>query len=59
MGVYSMTFSLAFTFGPWLGAMVLQRFGPEVLWTATFVSGCMSALLMSRIGAEPEPAQSG
>ncbi|MGH9804844.1 MAG: MFS transporter, partial [Candidatus Acidiferrales bacterium] len=49
MGVYSMTFSLAFAVGPWLGATVLQQFGPEVLWVAVFVSGCVSALLMSRV----------
>jgi len=49
MGLYSMTFSLAFSFGPWLGAATLEWFGPQVLWGATFVSGCVSALLMSRV----------
>ena len=54
MGVYSMTFSLAFAVGPWLGATVLQRFGPEVLWAATFVSGSLAALLMSRVRGSQE-----
>ena len=27
----------------------LPQFGPEVLWGATFVSGCVSAVLMSRV----------
>lgn len=57
MGLYSMTFSLAFSFGPWLGATVLERFGPQVLWGAAFASGSLSALLMSRIGAGQDQAQ--
>jgi len=50
MGLYTMSFSFAFSPGPWLGARLLERQGPEALWGAAFVSGCVSTLLMSRIG---------
>jgi MFS family permease len=50
MGLYTMSFSIAFSTGPFLGAELLQRWGPHGLWGAAFVSGCISALMMSRIG---------
>jgi len=56
MGLYTMSFSFAFSVGPWLGAMLLESRGPQVLWGAAFVSGCISTLLMSRIGAKTENA---
>ncbi len=52
MGLYTMSFSIAFSLGPWMGAEVLQRWGGQALWGAAFVSGCISALLMSRIGGK-------
>jgi MFS family permease len=58
MGLYTMSFSFAFSVGPWLGAMLLESRGPQVLWGAAFVSGCISTLLMSRIGAKTESAPS-
>jgi MFS family permease len=53
MGLYTMSFSIAFSVGPILGALLLQRWGPHGLWGAAFVSGCVSTLMMSRIGASP------
>jgi MFS family permease len=50
MGLYTMSFSFAFSLGPWLGAMLLERHGPQALWNIALVSGCISTLLMSRIG---------
>jgi MFS family permease len=50
MGLYTMSFSFAFSVGPWLGAMLLDVRGPQMLWGAAFLSGCISTLLMSRIG---------
>ena len=50
MGLYTMSFSFAFSLGPWLGAMLLERHGPQALWGIALVSGCISTLLMSRIG---------
>jgi predicted MFS family arabinose efflux permease len=56
MGLYTMSFSLGFSLGPWLGATLLESRGPQVLWGAAFVSGCVSTLLMSQIGAKPNRA---
>jgi MFS family permease len=50
MGLYTMSFSIAFSLGPFLGAELLQRWGPHGLWGTAFVSGCISALMMSRVG---------
>jgi MFS family permease len=50
MGLYTMSFSIAFSTGPFLGAELLQCWGPHGLWGAAFISGCISALMMSRIG---------
>jgi MFS family permease len=53
MGLYTMSFSIAFSLGPFLGAELLQHWGPHGLWGAAFVSGCVSTLMMSRIGTSP------
>jgi MFS family permease len=50
MGLYTMSFSIAFSLGPFLGAELLQRWGPHGLWGVAFISGCISALMMSRVG---------
>ena len=46
MGLYLMTFSLAFAVAPWLGSAVLGRSGSATLWIATFVVGSLSAVMM-------------
>jgi MFS family permease len=51
MGLYTMSFSISFALAGLLGASLLQRWGPQVLWAAVFASGSFAALLMSRIGA--------
>lgn len=56
MGLYTMSFSFGFSLGPWLGAMLLESRGPQMLWGAAFVSGCISTLLMSRIGVKTKRA---
>jgi predicted MFS family arabinose efflux permease len=45
MGYFQMTFSLALMIGPWLGTEILDLFGSEVLWIATFIFSTISALL--------------
>lgn len=50
MGLYTMSFSIAFSLGPLAGASILQRWGPHALWGVAFASGCVATLLMSRIG---------
>jgi MFS family permease len=55
MGLYTMSFSIAFSLGPFLGAELLQRWGPHVLWSVAFASGLISTILMSRIGSNSRP----
>jgi predicted MFS family arabinose efflux permease len=49
MGLYTMSFNIAFAVGPWLGASILGIWGASTVWGTAFVSGCISALMMSRI----------
>lgn len=53
MGLYTMTFGVAFSLGPWLGTFLLDRFGPRVLWATMFAFGLASAAVMARL---PEKA---
>jgi predicted MFS family arabinose efflux permease len=53
MGLYSMTFNLAFGAGPWLGAMVLAELGGTALWVACLLAGVLAAAMMAHI---PDPA---
>jgi MFS family permease len=53
MGYYQMIFSLSMATGPWLGTVVLQHYGPRVLWTATFVLGSIAAVMMLKLKAKP------
>lgn len=54
MGLYQMCFSLAFTIGPGLGTLVMERLGSTVLWSATFIFGLISAILMMKVSSQPE-----
>ena len=56
MGLYTMSFSVAFAIGPWLGTLTLDRHGPAVLWGAAFLLGCLSAAMMARIRWGPSHA---
>jgi len=49
MGLYTMSFSAAFTIGPGLGVALLERFGARVLWVAAFALGCLSTALLWRV----------
>lgn len=46
MGLYLMTFSLAFAVAPWLGTLILEGFGANTLWISTLVGGSISAAMM-------------
>ncbi len=50
MGIYQMSFGLAFILAPWLGTQMLEHYGAKSLWAATFVLGSLSAAMMWRIG---------
>jgi MFS family permease len=56
MGVYTMSFSISFSLAGFLGASLLQRWGPQALWSTAFASGCFAALLMSGIGPKEQNA---
>lgn len=46
MGYFQMTFSFAFSAGPWLGTVVYEKFGSVILWSAALVMGLITAILM-------------
>ena len=56
MGLYTMSFSVAFAIGPWLGTLTLDHHGPVILWGAAFLLGCLSAAMMARIRWGPSHA---
>ncbi len=47
MGAYSMSLSVAFTVGPWMGTQILDVAGPAVVWSAMLVLGTLAAVLMA------------
>jgi len=55
MGLFVMTFSVAFSTGPWLGATVYERLGGGMLWGLAFLCGCLSAALLG-LTREPQGA---
>lgn len=56
MGLFTMSFSLAFVAGPWLGMLMLEHYGATRLWLAAFVVGMLSVITLSRIRATPSLA---
>lgn len=46
MGYFQMTFSFAFSAGPWLGTVVYQNYGSVVLWSGALVMGLVTTVLM-------------
>jgi MFS family permease len=56
MGLYTMSFGAAFTLGPWVGTVILDRFGPSVLWATMFALGMLSAAGMSRLRSGSTPS---
>lgn len=49
MGLFQMTFSLAFAMSAWVGPMLLDQYGGSVLWSVMFIAGCISTLMLLRI----------
>jgi MFS family permease len=54
MGLYSMSWGLAFAIGPWLGTFVLEQFGRVTLWGGTFVVAALAAIAMGRMRLQPK-----
>ncbi len=56
MGYFQMSFSFAFTVGPWLGTLVYDSLGGKAVWFASFVVSAVSAaalLLIPSKSADP------
>lgn len=53
MGYYQMTFSFAFSAGPWLGTVIYQHYGSVILWSGALVFGMITAALMFFVKDKP------
>jgi MFS family permease len=53
MGYFQMSFSLAFTLGPWLGTLVYDNLGGKEVWFAAFIVSAISAAALLLIPAKP------
>ena len=53
MGYYQMTFSFAFSAGPWLGTVVYENYGSVILWSGALVFGLITASLMFFVKSNP------
>lgn len=53
MGYYQMTFSFAFSVGPWLGTIVYQNYGSVILWSGALVFGLITVVLMVFVKSNP------
>ena len=49
MGFYTMAFSIAFTIGPWLGTVIMEKFGSTFMWILMFFLGMISSVMLLRI----------
>jgi predicted MFS family arabinose efflux permease len=59
MGLYTMSFSLAFATGPWIGTSVYERHGSRVVWLGAFILGLLSAALLARVRAADDNVEAG
>lgn len=56
LGLLSIVFALAFTVAPWIGILVLNKFGAKPLWTGTFILGMLGAAMFIKIKVPRHPA---
>jgi predicted MFS family arabinose efflux permease len=49
LGLYSMSFSIAFALGPWLGTRLMEGVGGRPIWIAALACGLLSTLLFLRL----------
>lgn len=49
LGYYTMMFGIAFSLGPFLGTVVLERWGAVTLWTLCLPVGCLSVWALGRV----------
>jgi predicted MFS family arabinose efflux permease len=53
MGLYSMSWGIAFAIGPWLGTYILDGFGRVALWGGAFSVAALAAIAMGRMRLRP------
>ena len=56
MGYFQMSFSLAFTLGPWLGTLIYDSLGGKEVWFAAFIVSMLSAAALLLIPSKPAAA---
>jgi predicted MFS family arabinose efflux permease len=57
LGLYSMSFSIAFAIAPWLGAQAMENLGTRAVWVAACACGVLSAGLVTFLRPDgPSPA---
>lgn len=55
LGLYSMSFSIAFAVAPWLGTRLMEAAGSRAVWAAALVCSLFSALLVATLRRRPAP----
>ncbi len=55
MGLYTLSFGVAFSLGPWLGVLLYGHAGPFLLWNLCLLLGLLSASSLAWICREPAP----
>jgi predicted MFS family arabinose efflux permease len=56
MGFFSMTMNMALCLGPWLGTVVIESYGFQILWAGAFIFALLSALMFWLITARNNQA---
>lgn len=59
LGLYSMSFSIAFTAAPWLGTRLMEAAGARAVWGAALLSSLFSAMLVAGLRRRPVSAAAG
>jgi len=54
LGFYTMAFGVAFSLGPWLGTLALERWGGVTLWALCGLAGMISVWMLSRVSGREE-----
>ncbi len=53
MGLYTMSWGVAFAFGPGLGTVVLERWGADTVWLSALALSLVAAILLGTARAHP------
>ena len=55
LGLYSMSFSIAFAVAPWLGTRLMEAAGARAVWAAALGCSLFSAILVTTLRRRPAP----